>query len=76
MKIIFHGQQIMAHDPCRRFVLGITTENTDMRLWLREELRKLEGFLVQLIKTSVQRAEAEIDVLVSILHSTPIRWQD
>ena len=37
---------------------------TDMRLWLREELRTLEGYLVQLIKTSVQRAEAEIDVLV------------
>lgn len=38
---------------------------TDMRLWLREELRTLEGYLIQLIKTSVQRAEAEIDVLVS-----------
>jgi argininosuccinate lyase len=38
---------------------------TDMRLWLREELKKLEQFLIQLIKTSVQRAEAEIDVLVS-----------
>jgi len=37
---------------------------TDMRLWLREELKKLEQFLIQLIKTSVQRAEAEIDVLV------------
>jgi argininosuccinate lyase len=39
---------------------------TDMRLWLREELKKLEQFLIQLIKTSVQRAEAEIDVLVRL----------
>lgn len=37
---------------------------TDMRLWLREQLRTLEGYLKLLIKTSVQRAEAEIDVLV------------
>lgn len=43
---------------------------TDMRLWLREELRTLEGYLVQLIQTSVQRAEAEIDVLVSHRFST------
>lgn len=37
---------------------------TDMRLWLREQLRTLEDYLKLLIKTSVQRAEAEIDVLV------------
>jgi argininosuccinate lyase len=37
---------------------------TDMRLWLREQLKILEGYLIQLIKTSVQRADAEIDVLV------------
>ena len=43
---------------------------TDMRLWLREELRTLEGYLIQLIQTSVQRAEAEIDVLVRRRFST------
>ncbi|KAL5496162.1 hypothetical protein ACEPAH_3079 [Sanghuangporus vaninii] len=32
-KIVFHAQQTIAHDPCRRFVIGITIENTDMRLW-------------------------------------------
>jgi argininosuccinate lyase len=37
---------------------------TDMRLWLREQLRTLEGYLKLLIQTSVQRAEAEIDILV------------
>lgn len=45
---------------------------TDMRLWLREELRTLEGYLVDLIKVAVARAENEIDVLVSrnIVNST------
>ena len=39
---------------------------TDMRLWLREELRAVEGYLALLVKTAVQRAEAEIDVLVGV----------
>ncbi|KAL5496159.1 hypothetical protein ACEPAH_3076 [Sanghuangporus vaninii] len=33
VKVFFSGQQIIAHDPSRRFVLGITIENTEMRLW-------------------------------------------
>jgi argininosuccinate lyase len=37
---------------------------TDIRLWLREQLKTLEGYLQLLIKTSLQRAEAEIDILV------------
>jgi argininosuccinate lyase len=37
---------------------------TDMRLWLREELRRVEGELKDLIKVAVSRAEAEIDILV------------
>ena len=37
---------------------------TDMRLWLREELRQIETWLQDLIKVSVSRAESEIDVLV------------
>jgi argininosuccinate lyase len=45
---------------------------TDMRLWLREELKTLESYLIQLIKTSVQRAEAEIQVLVSHTWSNSI----
>ena len=32
-KITFHGQQLIAHDPRRRFVIGVTIENTEMRLW-------------------------------------------
>lgn len=38
---------------------------TDMRMWLRGELRKLEGYLKDLIQVSVARAERQIDVLVS-----------
>ncbi|KAJ4989324.1 argininosuccinate lyase [Stagonosporopsis vannaccii] len=51
---------------------------TDMRLWLRDQLHILEGYLKQLIKTSVQRAEAEIDVLMPgythLQKAQPIRW--
>lgn len=41
---------------------------TDMRLWLREELRRLEGILGDLVRVSVGRAEKEIDVLVRFEH--------
>lgn len=51
---------------------------TDMRLWLRAQLHILEDYLKQLIKTSVQRAEAEIDVLMPgythLQKAQPIRW--
>ncbi|KAF2263466.1 argininosuccinate lyase [Lojkania enalia] len=51
---------------------------TDMRLWLREELRQIEKWLMTLIKTSVQRAEAEIDVLMPgythLQKAQPVRW--
>ncbi|KAL5525363.1 hypothetical protein ACEPAF_9233 [Sanghuangporus sanghuang] len=30
---LFHCQQIMSLDPCRRFVFGITVEDRMMRLW-------------------------------------------
>lgn len=37
---------------------------TDMRLWLREELEGLEGFLVEFLRAMAARAEREIDVLM------------
>ncbi len=37
---------------------------TDMRLWLRDELRKLEGYLSDLLKVTIARAEREIDFIV------------
>jgi argininosuccinate lyase len=34
---------------------------TDMRMWLRDELRSIEGYLVRLLRVVAQRAEKEID---------------
>ncbi|KKK11803.1 hypothetical protein AOCH_007345 [Aspergillus ochraceoroseus] len=51
---------------------------TDMRLWLRDELRKLEGFLSDLVKVSIARAESEIDYLMPgythLQKAQPVRW--
>lgn len=37
---------------------------TDMRLWLRDELRKIEGHLVDFLKVMTARAEHEVDVIM------------
>lgn len=51
---------------------------TDMRIFVREELTKLSGFLKQLIETIITRAENEIDVLMPgythLQKLQPIRW--
>lgn len=51
---------------------------TDMRLWLRDELRKLDGFLCDLIRVSVARAEKEIDFIMPgythLQKAQPVRW--
>ena len=51
---------------------------TDMRLWLRDELRRLQGFLSDLIKVSVARAEADIDLIMPgythLQKAQPVRW--
>jgi argininosuccinate lyase len=51
---------------------------TDMRLWLREELRRIEKELADLIKVSISRAESEIDVLIPgythLQKAQPVRW--
>lgn len=51
---------------------------TDMRLWLRDELRKLDACLCDLIKVSVARAEAEIDYIMPgythLQKAQPVRW--
>jgi argininosuccinate lyase len=51
---------------------------TDMRLWLRDQLEKLEGFLVDFLKVIAARAEKEIDhVMPGYTHlqrAQPIRW--
>ncbi|PCG91515.1 Delta crystallin [Penicillium occitanis (nom. inval.)] len=51
---------------------------TDMRLWLRDELRKLDAFLCDLIKVSVARAEQDIEYLMPgythLQKAQPVRW--
>jgi argininosuccinate lyase len=37
---------------------------TDMRLWLREQLRDLEKELVELLKVVAARAEAEVEIVM------------
>ncbi|KAF2737555.1 argininosuccinate lyase [Polyplosphaeria fusca] len=51
---------------------------TDMRLWLREELKGIEKLLNLLVKTAMQRADAEIHVLMPgythLQKAQPVRW--
>jgi len=51
---------------------------TDMRLWLRDQLEKLEEYLVDFLKVIAARAEKEIDhVMPGYTHlqrAQPIRW--
>jgi argininosuccinate lyase len=51
---------------------------TDLRLWLRDELREIETYLVDLLKTIATRAEQDIDSLMPgythLQRAQPIRW--
>ncbi|GIK01230.1 argininosuccinate lyase [Aspergillus viridinutans] len=51
---------------------------TDMRLWLRDELRKLDAVLCDLIKVSIARAENELDFIMPgythLQKAQPVRW--
>jgi len=51
---------------------------TDMRLWLRDQLRQIEGWLKEFLQVTVARAEKEIDhVMPGYTHlqrAQPIRW--
>ncbi|KAH8685544.1 argininosuccinate lyase-like protein [Tricladium varicosporioides] len=51
---------------------------TDMRLWLRDELREIEIILVDFLKVITSRAEAEIDYIMPgythLQRAQPIRW--
>jgi argininosuccinate lyase len=52
--------------------------STDMRMWLRDELNLIEGYLVDFLKAITQRAEQDIDyIMPSYTHlqrAQPIRW--
>jgi argininosuccinate lyase len=51
---------------------------TDLRWWLRSRVDELDALLVDLLRMAVQRAEAEIDVLMPgythLQPAQPIRW--
>jgi argininosuccinate lyase len=51
---------------------------TDMRLWLREETHQADKHLRRLIGTAMERAEAEIDLLMPgythLQPAQPVRW--
>ncbi|KAJ2448606.1 argininosuccinate lyase [Coemansia sp. RSA 2336] len=51
---------------------------TDMRLWLRDEVKQMIGFLRQVIEALTFRAEQDIDVLMPgythLQRAQPIRW--
>ncbi|CAK7204329.1 argininosuccinate lyase [Sporothrix eucalyptigena] len=51
---------------------------TDMRMWLRDELRKIEAYLVSFLKVTAQRAATEVDLLMPgythLQRAQPIRW--
>jgi argininosuccinate lyase len=51
---------------------------TDVRIWLRDEIATLRGYLAQLIGVTVDRAEAEITLLMPgythLQPAQPIRW--
>ncbi|TKX18535.1 argininosuccinate lyase [Elsinoe australis] len=51
---------------------------TDMRMWLRDQLRTIEGYLIDFLKVIASRAEAEIEhVMPGYTHlqrAQPISW--
>lgn len=51
---------------------------TDLRLWLRDELRTIESYLVELITTITDRADADIEYLIPgythLQRGQPVRW--
>lgn len=51
---------------------------TDMRLWLRDQLDRLEGYLVDFLKVMISRAEKEIEYVMPgythLQRAQPIRW--
>lgn len=51
---------------------------TGMRLWLRDQLRDIEQYLVALLRVTTSRAESEIEALMPgythLQRAQPIRW--
>lgn len=51
---------------------------TDMRMWLREQMRTIEGYLISFLKVIAARAETEVDLIMPgythLQRAQPIRW--
>lgn len=51
---------------------------TDMRLWLRDQLKEIEGWLVDFLNVVAARAEKEVDYVMPgythLQRAQPIRW--
>ncbi|ODH26009.1 argininosuccinate lyase [Paracoccidioides brasiliensis] len=51
---------------------------TDLRLWLRDELRVVETYLVELLKVIAERAESDIEYVMPgythLQRGQPVRW--
>ena len=51
---------------------------TDMRMWLRDQLKEIESYLVDFLKVIAARAEKEIDIVMPgythLQRAQPIRW--
>ncbi|RDW91476.1 argininosuccinate lyase-like protein [Coleophoma crateriformis] len=51
---------------------------TDMRLWLREQLRQIESYLIDFLKVIAARAEQEVDYIfpgyTHLQRAQPVRW--
>ncbi|KAF2100677.1 argininosuccinate lyase [Rhizodiscina lignyota] len=51
---------------------------TDMRMWLRDELRKIEQYLVDFLKVIAARAEKEVEYVMPgythLQRAQPVRW--
>eukprot|EP00124_Ichthyophonus_hoferi_P001697 Ihof_evm3s96 gene=Ihof_evmTU3s96 len=51
---------------------------TDMRLWLRDEMKLIRGYLLALIRIHTDRARQEIDIIMPgythMQRAQPIRW--
>jgi len=51
---------------------------TDMRMWLRDELEKLAGYLTSFLKVTAERAAKEVDYVMPgythLQRAQPIRW--
>jgi argininosuccinate lyase len=51
---------------------------TDMRMWLRDELRRLEGYLISFLGVIAARAGQEVDLVMPgythLQRAQPVRW--